>query len=367
MRGFRLFFVLAAGFALLWVPLWLLRFAGVLAPPGYPSGAAWHGHEMIYGYIAAVVAGFLTVGMGGWRILLLAGVWLAGRAAMLPDGTAPAVAAALDLLFLPLLAVLRRPPLWSAPKLLTAGVLAILTVLCGLNLWFHGESLAGNDANPPTATAAVLVAVLLSLVGGRLVPGHTRAALRRGPGLTLVGAERFSIAAGALLVLGTAVDYPPVCGAAALALALIQLYRLVRWWDRAILADPLLWILHLGFAWLSIGLFWLGAAMIAGWPSVDLARHAWLIGGAGSLTLGIMTRLALGHTRRPLQAGAGSTAAFILVSVAAVARIAGPLTGYDMAGHVAAAAAWSVAFALFLAEHGRPLLRPSENQGISLR
>jgi uncharacterized protein involved in response to NO len=98
-----------------------------------------------------------------------------------------------------------------------------------------------------------------------------------------------------------------------------------------------------------------GAALLE-WPAADLARHGWLVGGAGSLTLGIATRLTLSNTGRQLRAGALSTGAFLLVSVAAAARTLGPALGHDMTGHVIAAAAWSAAFALFLADHARPLL-----------
>lgn len=356
MRGFRLFFVLGAAQAALWVPLWLLRFAGIVSPESYPAGPAWHGHEMIYGFIAAVLAGFLTVGMGGSRVMVLAGIWLAGRAAMLL-AEAPAATAALDFLFLPMLAAWRRPPLWAAPKLLTAGLLAVLGALSALNLWFHGEALSDGDPDRPILTAAALVAVLLAMVGGRLVPGHTRAALRRGAGLTLTRSEAATISAGLALVAATALDVPTGVGLAALALAAVQAYRLARWWDSAILADPLLWVLHLGFAWLAFGLALLAAAALVDWPSADVARHGWLAGGAGSLTLGIMTRLALSHTGRALRAGPQSIAAFVLVSLAAAARLLGPMLGVDMAGHTAAAVAWMAAFVLFLVDHGRPLLQ----------
>ncbi|MBX6321298.1 MAG: NnrS family protein, partial [Rhodospirillaceae bacterium] len=134
MRGFRLFFVLAAGQAGLWVPLWVLRFLGALPAPSYPPGAAWHAHEMIYGSIAAAMAGFLTVGGGGWRVAVPAAVWLAARVALLaPGAVGPAAATGLDLAFLPLVLALRRPPLWAAPKLLTLGVAALGSGLVGVN------------------------------------------------------------------------------------------------------------------------------------------------------------------------------------------------------------------------------------------
>ncbi|MBX6324056.1 MAG: NnrS family protein, partial [Rhodospirillaceae bacterium] len=141
------------------------------------------------------------------------------------------------------------------------------------------------------------------------------------------------------------------------ALALVQGFRLARWWDRAVLAEPLLWVLHLGFGWLAVGLGLFAAALLGGWPSPTTAMHGWLAGGAGSLMLGIMTRLALQHTGRPLAAPPASVAAFVLVSVAAAARIAGDAAGAEVAGYSVAAAAWFLAFALFLADHAVPLLR----------
>lgn len=358
MRGFRLFFVLAAAQSALWVPLWVLRFEGVLAPPSHPPGAAWHAHEMIYGSVVAAMAGFLTVGGGGWRVAVPAAVWVAGRAALLaPEAVGPAVAAALDLAFLPLVVVLRRPVLWAVPRLMTLGIALVAAALCGVNLWLHLASLAGGDAARPTAAAAVLVAVLMSIVGGRLVPGHTRATLRRGPGLSLVGWERAGAALGAVLVAATAAGLTVAAGVAAAGLAAVQAVRLARWWDRGVLAEPLLWVLHLGFAWLTAGLGLFVAAELAGDPAPATAMHGWLVGGAGSLMLGIMARLALQHTGRPLVAPPASVAAFLLASVAAAARVVGAASGLDAAAYAAAAAAWSLAFLLFLVDHAVPLLR----------
>mgnify|MGYP001375968200 CR=1 FL=1 len=361
-RGFRLFFVLAAAQASIWPLVWLPRWAGLLPVPGHLAGAAWHGHEMIFGYVAAAMAGFLTLGTGGPAIWLLAGLWLAARLALLADA-APLLAAALDLAFLPLLLLLRRPPLWSGGKGMSLGILAVALGLTAVNAWTHAAALAQGDPTRPLATAAGFVALLLVLVGGRLIPGHTRATLRRGVGLQLTAAEAASMAAGIALVGALAAGWPIAVGIAAAALGLLQLYRLLRWWDPAVAREPLLWSLHAGFGWLAAGLLLLAASELgAGIARAD-ALHAILVGAVGSLTLGIMTRLSLTHTGRPLAAGPLSRVAFALVSLAALARIAGPPLGLATPALTLATLAWTAAFLAFLLDHAPGLLSPARRRG----
>lgn len=361
-RGFRLFFVLAAALASIWPLIWLPRWAGLLPQEGHLAGSAWHAHEMIFGYVAAAMAGFLTLGTGGPAIWLLAALWLAARLLLLSD-MAPLLAAALDLAFLPLLLALRRPPLWSGGKAMSLGILAVAVGLTAVNAWTHAAALAGGDPGRPLAASVGLVALLLVLVGGRLIPGHTRATLRRGVGLRLTVAEAASMALGAVLVGALAAGRPLAVGGAAAALGAVQIYRLLRWWDPAVAGEPLLWVLHVGFGWLAVGLLLLaGAELGAGIGRAD-ALHAILAGAVGSVTLGIMARLSLTHTGRPLRAGPLSRAAFVLVSLAALARVAGPPLGFPMPAMTVATLAWTAAFLVFLLDHAPGLLAPMRRRG----
>ncbi len=337
MRGIRLFFPLALAYGALSVPIWVLQYTGVLPPAPHFAGAAWHGHEMIYGYLAAVVAAFLTVGDRGWRVLALAAVWLAGRVILLTD--APASAAALvDGSFLPLLVVMRRPRLWAGAKLMTVGIAVVLVVLAALNLWAH----VAADASRPVQTAALTVLALIVVVAGRLVPGHTRAATRRGPGLALVRTERAGIALAAMLVAAHAAAVPTLAAGAAAGLGGLQVYRLWRWWDPQILRDPLLWGLHLGLAWLVAGLLGYVAGQ-AGWlPAVD-GLHLALVGAVGTLTLGIMMRLVRAQAGEAQRGGTAEAVVLLLVTLATLLRAGGPIVAPDlrMAATAGGGAAWN--------------------------
>lgn len=218
LRGSRIFFPLALGFAALWIPIWLLRHAGIL--PG--ASPLWHGHEMIYGYLAAMVAGFLTVGDRGPRVMLLATLWIAARLLLLGD-VLPVLSALVDLSFLPLLILLRKPALWSGRKFMSLGIAAVVGALTMANAWMI---FVPSGAFQALRAAAMLAAALLVVVGGRLVPGHTRAATRRGPGLSLARTEWASAGMAAALVLAEAAEAGLVAGAAAGALGLLQAYRL---------------------------------------------------------------------------------------------------------------------------------------------
>jgi uncharacterized protein involved in response to NO len=358
LRGGRIFFPLALLFGAAWVPLWVLRYHGLLPPSGPLAGPAWHAHEMIFGYIAAVLAGFAALADRGPRILLLAALWLLARLLLLFGAGAPLLGAAVDLAFLPLLLLLRRPPLWTGRKFMMVGIMVVAGALTALNAWAHA---APEGAARPLAAAADAVVLLLVVVGGRLVPGHTRAATRRGPGLRLEGLERAGAAVAGALVAATALGLLRAGGLAAAALCALQALRLWRWRDRAVLGDPLLWGLHLGFGWLVLGLALHAAAGLAAPSLLNEARHVILVGGAGVLTLAIMMRLARAQARRPQKGGAAEGAVLLLVSAAAFLRGLVPAVDPGLrAGTSAwAAGAWSAALLLALAICAPMLARAS--------
>lgn len=360
--GSRLFFALAALHAVLSVPLWLALRSTAALDQAVFAGPLWHGHEMIFGYVPAVMAGFLTLGSRGWANLLCAALWLVARAgAMLAMGDAWWLVALADAVFLPLVVATRRPPLWSGMKPFSLMLMALALIFGALNLNLHlaARGFSWLDPQQALALGVDLVMVLLVVVGGRLIPAHTRAATRRGVGLRLVWSERSSavLACAVLVAGGFALDQLRLMLMA--VLFALQLYRLVRWWDRAILADPLLWVLHAGFAWLTLGIGLRALALPSGLVDEIDALHAIFVGAVGSLTLGMMTRLDL--ARKPA-AGLprGAAAAFALVSIAAALRV---LLGAGVAPALAAAAgAWALAFAWFLAAQAG-LLRLKGQEG----
>ncbi len=352
LRGFRLFFPLALGFSALTTLLWLMQYGGGPGPARY-AGPAWHAHEMIYGYLGAVIVGFLTVADRGWRILALVAIWLAARVFILAD-LPRSLVALVDWSFLPLAIVLRRPPLWSGAKLMTLGIATVMGALAAINAWAHLVPYPSMAMR----TAALGILALLVIVSGRLVPGYTRAATRRGPGLSLVWSERASIALAAVLILAGTAGPSWLAALVASVLGAVQLYRLWHWWDRQVLTDPLLWGLHLGFAWIAAGLLGYAAARI-GWLVEADAVHLFLVGGAGTLTLAIMMRLMRAQVGEA-QKGAGIEAtALILVGAATVVRTVLPaiVPEWRMPAMTVSGTAWSLATLTVLVAYWPRIIR----------
>jgi uncharacterized protein involved in response to NO len=346
-QGHRPFFLAAAAFAVLQVPWWTLAHMGHLPPPGHLPGAWAHGHAMVLGYTTAVLAGFLTIGTSGPRLAILVALWLAGRVALaLPF---PVLAAALDLAFLPAVALLRTPPLWRSWRWPNFLFLPLLTALTLANLGLHVDALGLAAVGERALRAALdLLALMMIVIAGRLIPGYTRATLLHLPRPRDDLLEWTSIGLVlALLGLGLAVPDSGAVAPLALALALVLAMRLRRFAPFATLGHPLLWILHLGYAWLVVGLALRGLEALGLVPPT-LAVHALGAGAIAHLTLGMMTRIARQHARLPLEADAATRTAFVLVPLAAVARVAGPLTPWHQGSITVAAILWTGAFVLFL-------------------
>ena len=353
MRGQRVFFLGAAAFAGLAMSWWLWALAsgaatGPVAPP------LWHAHEMIFGYLAAVLSGFLLSTTRGWRIGALFALWAAGRAAL--AFAPPVLAAPLDLAYFPALALLRDPPLWRRPKWPTLGFLPLLLALTAANAAFHLDALGllPGAAERSLILAVDLIALLIAVIAGRLVPAYTRAMLIPVRTPRHAGLERASVAMLLLLLLADAAAMPRLAGIAALLAAALQAFRLAGWRTRDVLQRPLLLILHLGFAWFALGLALLGIALLTGDIARSDALHGVTAGAVGALTLGMMVRLTRAQARLSLGSDAMTNAAFALILLAAALRVFGPIlapaAGYDAI--LAAGALWIAAFTLFLARYG---------------
>lgn len=374
--GFRPFFVLAALWSAIAIPLWLLFFTGQSLTPSALPPAAWHVHEMVYGYGAAVVAGFLLTAIANWTgrppiqgklLAALVVLWLLGRIAVLASGSLDAsIVAAADLVFpLVFLAVAAREILVSRNWRNAPLLIALLLLFAG-NLLVHLEALgiAATAALGNRLGVAVLL-MLITFIGGRIIPLFTRNWLvKRQPDARVPAVfnavDRLTLAVTALALLSwTAAPDAPVTTGTALIAGLALALRLARWRGLATLREPLLWVLHLGYGWLAFGFLLLGLDTLLPVIPPTAALHALTIGAIGTMTLAVMTRTSLGHTGQPLTAGRGTTIIYILITIAALGRLVAPLCGTAQTTALAlAGAAWTGGFLLFLALYAPALARP---------
>ena len=373
--GFRPFFLLGSVWSAIAIPVWLAAYLHGYAPSAMPA-MLWHAHEMIYGYGVAAVAGFALTAIPNWtgrlpvagaRLAFLAALWLAGRIALLLSAQLGAAATmAVDLSFLGVLVLAVARELVAGRKFRNLPTLAALGSLFTGNLLVHLQALELAYTAPlGNRLGIATLCALIALVGGRIVPSFTRNWLARmKPRHPLPApSSRFDAACLAAVVVGLAswVAFPgsllssalQVAGGGAAAL------RLSRWRGLATLREPLLAILHLGYAWLAAGLALAGLNGFFGWLPPSAGVHALTVGAVGTMTLAVMTRASLGHTGQPLHAGAGTSAIYLLVTLAAVLRVAAPLAGAGFAILTSLAGlAWSSAFGLFALLYGPLLARP---------
>ena len=374
--GFRPHFLLAGLAGLVLVPVWASSF--VLNTPlgsSWPP-LLWHAHEMLFGFIASAIAGFLLTAVPSWTgekgfagrpLLILTGIWLAGRLLIATSGLWPALlVAGVDLAFLPVLAMLVARPLLRSRNRNTP-LLAVLTLFWLTDLSFQ-VCLIGK--NLPLALQALhvgidIVLVLVTVIGGRVVPTFTSSALRplgvanAVQNRTLITA--FAVAAMALITL---IDvFAPdtrLAGWVAAFAAVIQVLRLLQWATWRTLRQPIVWVLHLSYAWLPIGLALKAVALLAGAGFAAFWLHALTIGALTTMIVAVMTRASLGHTGRPLIVDPLITLAYLLLTGAAAIRVFG-LSGFGLsypAVIVLAALCWTVAFALFVTIYAPILWRP---------
>jgi len=372
--GFRPFFLLAGLWAALAVPLWLAVLSGRVALPSAFDPVTWHGHEMLFGFAQAAVAGFLLTAVPnwtgrmpiqGWGLGALALLFVAGRLAVAGSAEIAAAAAVVDLAFpLLLLAALAREILagrnWrNLPMLLALGLIALANGLT------HLEALGWADSGAlGLRLGTAVVVVLISLVGGRIIPSFTRNWLaKRGSPRLPAPVGRFDAIAIATTVVALALwTVAPDAAAVPLlmaAAAVVTLARLLRWQGYRTGSEPLVWVLHIGFLWMPVafGLTALGAVAPAIAPSAAL--HALTGGAIATMILAVSTRATLGHTGRTLSADRRTTLIYALVTLASAARIAaGVAADAYLPLLMLAGVAWFAAFALYLLVYGPMLLGP---------
>jgi len=376
--GFRPFFLGAALFAGIAVPTWLVLLAGIIHVDfGYPS-RDWHVHEMVFGFLPGVIAGFLLTAIPNWTdrppisgrpLILLFTLWFAGRLSMACPWLPGSVAALVDCSFLIALAgvLWREITAGQAWNRFPMGVL--ITLYAMANILFHILALGEQETDLASRIALGVLMILLVLIGGRITPGFTEDFLaERGMPQHPLPVSRFDGIAILLLVMAAlawiARPQHMVSGAFLITAGLINIVRLARWQGWSTWREPLVLILHVGYGWLSLSLVILGGSIIGiGLPS-EHAIHALTTGAVGAMTLAVMTRATLGHTGRRKHAGRLTVSIYVLVNLGALLRVLTPtLEGSSLLILGLATAGWSGAYLLFAGIYGPYLLQPSlENE-----
>ncbi len=375
-RGFRPFFLLGAAYAVFMIVAWVGVFGGFFRiPVAWNDPTMWHAHEMVFGFTLAIIAGFLLTAVSNWTggaptrrgsLALLCGVWVAGRLSFWWAYAPQPVLSFIDLLFIPLLAVCLSIPLIRAKNHHNLSFIGILTLLflCDLHMHLIALGLVKGDPRISAYAAVLVVMMVVSIVSSRIIPSFTVAGLRQ-RGLKLFQTDQMKTDIAALLLvfgLSLAVfftglkSYPAALFA--LAAGLIHLWRMRHWHSLKTGGEPMLWILHAGHFWLVAGLLTLGLHGL-GWavPS-SLALHMLTVGCIGSLTLGMMARVSLGHTGRPIRANTAMVIAFLMMQWTVVVRCLAITVGgnHYLSWIMVTGIFWVAAFSLYLAVYTPILL-----------
>jgi uncharacterized protein involved in response to NO len=318
---------------------------------------------MVFGFAIAVIVGFLYTAGRNWTglwtprrhaLAAIAGVWIAGRIAMLTAD--PWLAAVIDMSFLPV----ATWPLYSVLK--RAGnrrnmvLVVLLSLLAVANAMFHIARLGLVDMSSiqPVHAAILIIVIIESVIGGRIIPNFTANAVKGARPVTDERRDRIGLALTAGAGVAWTFSFPaPLTAAFAIAAAVTQITRLIGWQPLCTARNPLLWILHLSYAWIPFGFMLLGLASL-GLVTSSAAFHVLAVGSMAGLIIGMITRTALGHTSRQLRAGAAETAMYVLMQIGVIARFAATLTPGQMrdVALVIAAVSWAAAFMTYLWVYG---------------
>ncbi|MDT4291450.1 NnrS family protein [Methylomonas sp. MO1] len=358
--GFRAFFALAGLSALALIALWNSMSNGSLHIDNYFTGSTWHAHEMLLGYTTAVIAGFLLTAARNWtglqtvtpdQLASLCFLWIYGRvlpfySELLPD----ALIGAVDFVFLPVLAYFVGKPILKTGNYQNLIFIPLLLLLALGNGLIHAQVLGlADSASLGLILVVTVIVAMILVIAGRVFPFFTERGLSgviciRNP-LLDIAAVVVSLVVFALLMLNIS---GALLAFAAVAAIVINIVRVAAWYNPRIWFVPLLWVLYVGYGWLIIG-FGLVALAAFGVVPQSLALHAFTVGGIGILTLGMMARVALGHTGRALKASNVMALAFVLINLAALFRVFFPALLPNWYGGLVMVSTycWLAAFSLF--------------------
>ena len=357
--GFRPFYLVAAALACLAVPLWVAAMLDAITLDVAVAPMLWHAHEMLLGFATGVIVGFLLTAVKAWTGLqtprgaalgALVALWIAARVAAWV-GPYP-VYALLDVVLLPAVAVILLRILLRAGNKRNLPLVGILLLLSLANLCFHLSVMGWVEIAPtsPLYAALGLIVLVECVMAGRVIPAFTMSV---NPGLKIAVPQWLERAAIASMALGLALwVFAPAGWPGFVVLsvaAALQAARMLHWHSLVARTRPILWILHLAYAWIPVGLFLLALAQ-PGWIGASIGVHALAVGATGGLIIGMVTRTARGHTGRPLQASRAEVLAYVLVMSAAVLRVLVPLAApaWYAQALVVAAAGWTAAFVIYL-------------------
>ncbi|WP_417208937.1 NnrS family protein [Antarctobacter sp.] len=369
--GFRPFFLFGAIWAAFAMVLWITALSGALDLPTRFDPVSWHAHEFLFGYLGAVLAGFLLTAVPnwtgrlplvGWPLAALFALWCAGRVAVLFSALLPmGVAAVIDLGFPLVLGAVILREIVAGKNWRNLMVLGLLTVFTLANALFHLEAARGDYAAQGIGLRLGLATaiMMIGVIGGRIIPSFTRNWLvkegqnaRPAPPM-----QRFDkavlLASLAGLLLWVAVPSDPVTAVALLAMGALHVMRLARWQGHRTGAEPLVWVLHVAYAFVPLGAISLGLAGLTG-TGAAAAQHLWMAGAIGSMTLAVMTRATLGHSGQPLLADRWTVLIYLSFFGSVAARVGAD--ALPVLIHVSGLL-WLIAFGGFAMVYGRLLLR----------
>ena len=371
--GFRPFFLFGALWVALAMALWLPALPGALVLPTRFDPVSWHAHEFLFGYLGAVLAGFLLTAVpnwtgrlpiAGWRLAALFALWVAGRVAVLVSSHLPvAVAPALDLAFPLFLGGLILREIVAGRNWRNLIVLGLLAVFVLANGIFHIEALTGAYAAQGLGLRLGLATgiMMIAVIGGRIIPSFTRnwLAKENDPARPVPPMQRFDravlLASIALLMLWVAGPRDMQSAVALIAFGGLHLARQARWTPLHTWREPLLWVLHTAYLFIPLGALAIGLEQIFGTRGTAGAQHLWMAGAIGAMTLAVMTRATLGHTGQSLTANRATVAIYFCIFGSVLSRYLGSV--HSGLTHLSGAL-WLAAFAGFALVYGPALLRP---------
>ena len=380
-QGFRPFFLLAAIWAIVALIIWIHAFVGLINLSSRFDPLTWHNHEMLFGYAAAVLAGFLLTAIPNWTgrlplqgapLAVLVLLWIIGRFAVGYSSALPPVATAvLDLSFLVALLLVALREIVAGKNWRNLPLLAALLVLIMANGLVHAGQANWIEMDGTDTTldeyglrlALSVFAVMITLIGGRIVPSFTRnwlakAKITQFP-TPFARFDKLALIAGIIALLSwTLAPEAAVSGILCLIAAILHAVRLSRWQGHRTWREPLLLVLHLGYGWIPVSLALLGATALA--PAefpASVGIHALTAGAIATMTLAVMVRAIRGHTGRALTSDVFTTSIFVVITLAALTRLAAPYAGdHYTPCLMASAALWVLAFLGFVAVNAKALL-----------
>lgn len=391
--GFRPFFLGAAVYAALAMAVWIAWIAAAAGGwqeswlPVAGSRFAWHAHEMVFGFAAAAIGGFLLTAVPNWTgalplsgppLILLFAVWAAGRVAMAVSALLPyPLVIALDAAFLPLLGAFAARQLFTRPAARNLIFLVIVAALTACNILFHLGNAGYLTTDPLAAvrTSVFIAVIMIAVIGGRIIPSFTHNWLNGRPKpermpQRVPWLEKVALASLVVFVVLEAIGVPDLLlGTTALVASLANGARLALWRGGATRTEPIVWVLHLGYAWIVIGLALSAVAALTGAIPGAIVMHAFGTGAIGTMIVAVMSRASLGHTGRRLVAPPSIALSYHLITLATALRLGAPFfpPQYYAAALAAAALAWIAAFALFTVVYAPILTTPRVHTKVARR